>query len=116
MRNLIAAAALLLASCSATQDEFGREGRRFQTSSIRTPLGAAGCVARNLEEAGGLTTSVRESGDSRGFEVSARNPNSSSVLIFARADPTQKGSFVTLWISPMQLNPEGAFANAVKGC
>jgi len=115
MRNLIAAAALLLASCSATQDEFGREGRRFQASSARTPLGAAGCVARNLEGAG-LTTSVRESGDPGAFEVSARNPNSSSVLISARAAPTQKGSFVTLWISSMQLNPEGAFADAVKGC
>ena len=115
MRNLIAAGTLLLAGCSAGQDELRRDGGRFQTAIGRTPLGAASCIARNIENAGGLTTSIREA-ESGAFEVFAKNPNSDSVLISARADPIQKGSFITLWISPMQLNPEGAFANAVKGC
>jgi hypothetical protein len=116
MRNLIATATLLLVGCSPTQDELGRDGRRFQTSSVRTPLGVASCVASNIKESGVLTTSIREVGQFGAFEVSATNPKLSSVIITARAEPILKGSFVTLWISPTQPSPEDAFANAVKGC
>lgn len=115
MRTLIAVATLLIAGCSATQDELRRDGKRFQTSSSRTPLGAASCVARNIEEAVGLKTSIRE-GESGSFEVYARTPNSSTVLMSARADPILKGSYIAIWIDSKQPNPDGAFANAVKGC
>jgi hypothetical protein len=116
MRNLFAAATLLIAGCSAAQDELRRDGKRFQVSSVRTPLGAASCVARNIEAAGGLTTSIGQVGESNAFEVSARNTNSNVVRISARAEPILKGSIIVVWIGPTLPNPEGAFANAVKGC
>src|SRR5262245_56743106 len=116
MRDLIAAAMLLIAGCGATQDELRRDGKRFQTSTVRTPLGAAGCLARNIEAAGGLTTSIAQVGESGSFEVFARNPNSSGVLMSARADPILKGSHIAFWIGPTQPNPERVFANAMKDC
>ena len=110
------ACALALAGCSAAQDEIRRDGKRFQTSSTRTPLGAVSCVRRNIEEAGGLTISTREAAEPGAFEFSARKQNADSVVMYVHALPIQKGSFITAWISPMHPNPEGTFANAVKGC
>lgn len=112
MRKLAVCAVALLAGCISTPQELRNDGERTVFRLKLAPDQAAGCVARNIENARHYQTTIRPMGDAR--EIIMRSgPHNLAVIEIA---PAQSGSQATVWMRSFFAGREEFQRTMTEGC
>lgn len=113
----IAIVIAMLAACANSPAYLREHGDRYEFSMRQPPSAAASCVARNVENAGGLfghlDTTIRDAATSGSVELVIHTPD--TFLMTAEFTPYGKGSKAAAWFSPGIYNSE-KLRSQFNGC
>ena len=118
MKNALLLLAALSATtgCVMTLAEVRQEVVPTQATMARPPMGAASCVARNIENTADLTWGVHP-----GYVREGNKPGTAELSVppalAADFEPSGNGSTATIYVSPNLLSVyTDRYLGAFKGC